>query len=100
MSDGTCPHCGRPLLAARLGVRLSPLKTRIFDALTRAGPDGIDADELFAMVFSGRAVLRTVLKSHVSQINDLLVETDFRIVGVRGQGRWYTLVHRKVEEAA
>ena len=36
-----CQRCGQRLPEIRLGVRLTPLKARIFDLIRRAGPDGI-----------------------------------------------------------
>jgi hypothetical protein len=95
-----CPHCGQTLPEVRFGVRLSPLKARIIDAVKRAGPDGIDADVLFWLIFSERRVKRLTLKSHVYQINDLLAATEYRIDAVRGGGRRFRLVHRKMKEAA
>jgi hypothetical protein len=76
-----CQLCGQRLPETRMGVKLSPLKARIFDAVRRAGRIGIDGDELFALVFAGRDVKRSVLKSHVSQINDALAGTDVVIRG-------------------
>ena len=37
-----CPLCHQPYPEVRLGVCLPPLKARIFDAISRAGADGID----------------------------------------------------------
>jgi len=58
---------------------LSPLKARIFDAIKRAGLDGIDGDELFAMIFADRKVTRATLRVHIWQINDALMGTDLEI---------------------
>jgi hypothetical protein len=41
-----CPRCGGPLHEERLGVRLTPVKTRILDAIARAGDTGIASDDL------------------------------------------------------
>jgi hypothetical protein len=100
MSARICSHCGQAIPETRLGVRLSPLKARIIDAIARAGDDGIDADVLFWLIFSERRVKRLTLKSHVNQINDLLAATDYRIDGIRGGGRRFTLVRRTIKEAA
>jgi len=67
----------------RHGVRLTPLKARIFDLVARAGARGIDADEINRIAFDGHSN-RDNIKTHVAQINDLLVETDYRIEGTRG----------------
>jgi hypothetical protein len=80
-----CPECGQPIAEHRLGVRLTPLKARIFDAIRRYGEERIKCAEL------GNP--RTV-KAHVSQINDLLEETDWRIDGRRGRDGGYRLVRR------
>jgi hypothetical protein len=72
-----------------LGVALSELKLRIVDVVRRAGPDGIDADDLHAIAFSDRERSRETLKAHIWQINDALAETDFRI---RSKLRRYVLV--------
>jgi DNA-binding response OmpR family regulator len=92
---GFCKACGQPLPDIRAGVRLTPLKARIFDAIKRAGPDGISADDLFALVYSARErrASRRTLKAHVWQINDQLADAgQYRIVGVRGNGRSFALV--------
>jgi hypothetical protein len=55
----------------------------------RAGVDGIDADDLLAIVFGDRKRSRETLKAHVWQNNDALAETDFRI---KSRYRRYVLV--------
>lgn len=75
-----CPHCGKELtVTTRVGVHLSALKARIYDAIKQAGSSGIDRDELFDMVMRARGVKRETLKSHISQINDLLAGTNYQI---------------------
>lgn len=81
MTKRVCECCGQPMPETRLGVRLTPLKARIFDAIKRAGYDGIDRNDLFALVFSNRPVKRSCLKSHVWQINDAIEDTGYRIEG-------------------
>jgi hypothetical protein len=71
----------------RLGAHMSVLKARILDAIRRSGPDGIAADELHGLVGCRS---RAALKSHIAQLNDLLVATDFRIRCGKG-GRRYVL---------
>ena len=78
-----CPHCGQPLPETRFGVRLTPLKVRIFDLIRRAGSEGITYAEINAIVFDGRASRHTV-KAHVQQIRDLLAGTDVTIHGEQG----------------
>jgi len=74
-----CPTCGQALSEERGGVRLTPLKARIFDVIKRAGPDGIESDDLFAMIFAERNVVRATLRAHIWQINDILSDTGLRI---------------------
>jgi hypothetical protein len=75
-----CPHCGKELGdTARIGVHLSVLKAKIYDLVKRAGREGIDRDLLFDLVMRIRGVKRNTLKTHISQINDLLAGTDYQI---------------------
>jgi hypothetical protein len=87
-----CPCCGQPMPEVRLGVKLTPLKARIFDIVKRAGNDGILADELFKMVYEERKRSRHSLKAHVWQINDVIADEGWRIVGIiRGVGSYFAL---------
>ena len=73
-----CTHCGQALPEMRLGVRLTPLKARIFDLIKRAGPAGVFSDELHVMIFSkGRS--KETLKAHIWQINELIADEGYRI---------------------
>lgn len=76
-----CFHCGQEIPQERLryGIELSPLKTRILDAVKRAGDDGIGGHDLFDLFLRERGVGRDVLKCHVYQINEKLAGTDYRI---------------------
>jgi hypothetical protein len=70
-----CTYCGRPLPEMRLGVRLTPLKARIFDLIRRGGDDGIDRRDLFDIVFGdddSRKHSFHTLKAHIAQINELI----------------------------
>jgi hypothetical protein len=69
-------------MADRLGIPLTPLKTRIFDAIRRAGPDGIGGNAIIHDL--GLPVSRTTLKAHVWQINARLAENGYKIVGYGG----------------
>lgn len=71
---------------SRAGVRLSPLKARIFDAIKRAGKDGIAGSELFDLFLKERGGQFSVLKCHVYQINEKLAGTDCKI-RVKRNGR-------------
>lgn len=83
-----CPQCGQKLLPPeREGCGLTPLKARIYDAVKRAGPDGIAWHDLFALIYGGcvrGSTSRQRLKSHVWQINDLLEDSGWRIGGYGG----------------
>ena len=87
MARKLCACCGQPLAEYRLGIRLTPLKARIFDAIKRRGSERIQAREI------GNPV---TVKSHVWQINDLLEETDWRIDGLRGVHGGYRLERRHI----
>ena len=78
----------------RHGVRLGPLRARIFDAIQRAGPSGVDADDLFDLILAERGVQRTALKAHVWAINDLISDSGWRIAGTRGTGARFHLVRQ------
>lgn len=59
---------------------MTPLKAAIFDRIKSAHTEGISSRELIAdLYFDRRAVGVSTIKAHVSQINDLLCETDWRI---------------------
>jgi hypothetical protein len=72
----------------RLGVRLTLLKAQIVDRIKAAGDFGVTSTEIIADLYRDRRPVKpTVVKSHTSQINDLLAETDWRICSDRG--RWF-----------
>lgn len=75
-----CPHCGQPLLV-RYGVKLTPKKAELLDAIERRAAGvalGTLAETLYAGAPTKRAHGR--VKTQVCQINDLLAATDYRIV--------------------
>jgi hypothetical protein len=81
-----CPYCGGPLIDVRLGVRLSPLKARIFDLVQRAGRDGISGADLHELAYAGdrwdgRRPAAATIKVHIHQINEALEDTGYRILG-------------------
>ena len=63
-----CSHCHQPLPEMRAGVRLSALKARIFDAIERAGSNGITIEDINAICFDGQASAVNV-RNHIHQIN-------------------------------
>jgi hypothetical protein len=82
-----CPNCGAPIRPKRLGVKMTPLKVRIFDAVRRSGDIGIATTEL-----AGMLELQTItVRAHIWQINDVIDDTGYKIVSV---DRRYRLVLR------
>jgi len=82
--DNRCPHCDRVWGGIRYDITFGPLATRIIDAVENAGPDGIDHEELFSLIYGERKAKRTALKSYIGWINH-----EFRCfaTGVRIRGR-------------
>jgi hypothetical protein len=78
-----CPHCGQTLPTTRLGMVMSPLKAKIFDAVARAGVNGIPCHALYELIFVGRNSSRETLKAHIWQINELIADEGRRIVSDR-----------------
>lgn len=76
-----CPHCHRPLAVMRAGLPMPMLKARIYDAVSAAGEIGISTRDLMHKTYTDRKMPRSlaVIRTHVLQINDMLVETDLRI---------------------
>jgi DNA-binding winged helix-turn-helix (wHTH) protein len=105
-SGGTiCPHCGRPFGGIRYGVTFGPVAIKIIDTIKRAGPDGIDSDDLFEIVYSGRSASREAMKGYIRLINHQLRGiSSTRIVNSlpRGGARRgdYRIVEHKVRSAA
>jgi hypothetical protein len=81
-----CPHCHQPISTMRLGVRVTPKKAALLDAIKRSGDVGISSEELRSMLWE-RAVCIETVKSHVFQLNELLEETDWIIRSDRR--RWF-----------
>ena len=87
-----CSHCGQILPTRRLGVRMTPLKARIFDIVQRGGQDGVPREELRAIV----GLTMASIKAHIHQINESIEDEGWKIVG-RGNARLVnTRAHRKV----
>jgi hypothetical protein len=92
-----CPHCRQPLINTRLGVRLSPIKARIFDAVKLAGDAGVSRASLERLLYD-HAVSAQTMKAHIAQINELLAHTDWRIRSdFAGRHRSYHLVRKNGE---
>jgi hypothetical protein len=80
-----CSACGQPLPERRLGIKLTPIKAHIFDLVKAAGNTHITCERINNLVFDGRSRYE-VIKSHIWQINDLIEDTGWKIVGERGYG--------------
>jgi hypothetical protein len=92
-----CPHCRQPLINTRLGVRLSPIKARIFDAVRRAGDAGVSRESLERLIYD-RPVSDKNVKAHVLQINEMLAHTEWSIRSdFAGRHRSYHLVRHNGE---
>ena len=90
-----CPHCHHPLHEERLGVILPAVKVRIFDAIAASGPGGIDSRAVLAATYRDEEQPRHVgtVRTHVAQINGLLLKTDMHIACVNR--RYWVLVRRQ-----
>ena len=96
-TPAVCKACGQPIMTRR-GVRLRRTQIALFDMIERRSA-GDRADELARHALSRRADAdrRASRQRHVNQINDRLVETDWRIVNryELKHGRRYFLVEEK-----
>lgn len=86
-----CPTCHRPYTEERLGIRLTPIKARLFDSIKATGDIGVTVQELFNDHYQHRheKVQPSVIKSHINQLNDMLVETRYQIVMRYERMRWH-----------
>jgi hypothetical protein len=75
----SCPHCGQPLPITRLGVRLTPLKARLFDVIARSGLAGMATEDVKAIMGMSTTCL-------------LIEDEGFRIRASRGRGAVIRLV--------
>jgi hypothetical protein len=83
-----CPFCHQTIGTIRFGVRLPQLKAAIVDRIKTAGDIGITSEEIIADLYRDRrSVSPTTIKAHVDQINDLLMNTDWRIAS--DHRRWF-----------
>ena len=75
-----CPFCHQTISVERFGARLPAFKAEILDRIRSSGDVGITTTELIADCYRDRRPVRpTTVKAHVSQINDLLAATSWRI---------------------
>jgi DNA-binding response OmpR family regulator len=74
-----CPRCHQPIRDERCGVYLPPRKSRIMDVLIAAGDIGISTPDLINAVWADEPRSPNTLKSHITQLNDLLAGTDFHV---------------------
>lgn len=80
MATEFCPHCRQPMALTRQGVRLTPLKARLFDCVRRRGYVGISTDDLNGILWDGKASPVTI-RAHVWQLNELIAEAGLTITG-------------------
>jgi hypothetical protein len=65
----------------RCGIRLPVLKAAIFDVIRAAGDIGASKDEILDRAYADRRrPSPESVKSHINQLNDMLVETDVVII--------------------
>jgi hypothetical protein len=83
-----CPFCHQTIGTIRFGVRLPQLKAEIVDRIKTAGDIGVSSDEIIADLYRDRrSVQLSTIKAHIDQINDLLMNTDWRIAS--DHRRWF-----------
>ena len=69
---------------------MSALKARVFDAIKRAGPAGIETTDLFDLIFAPRGASRCCMKTHIWQLNEIIADSGHRIT--RRGGTAYRLI--------
>lgn len=80
-----CPMCGAMLHEKRFGVAMSPLKAKLIDLVRAAGAEGIESAALLERLpIKNSERKQRTLNVHISQINDALEDTKWRIVGYKG----------------
>jgi|SRR5262245_26255982 len=89
-----CSKCHQTISTSRVGVRLTLLKARIFDKIKAAGDLGISSAELHYDIYRGygRERASNMMRVHIGQINEVLLETSWRIVADPSSGsfaRWH-----------
>lgn len=100
--DTICPNCRQPIRYARVGVQLSNIKARLFDMLHAAGDIGVSLDEMRnTLVVEGKSHCTPhSVKSHISQMRDVLADAGWAITCDRHRPpRWF-LVQRSQGKAA
>jgi hypothetical protein len=85
-----CQCCGQPIRQVeRLGIRMSPMKAKIFDMVKAAGDRGIDGESLHIRLYCGRDKKPQYHAIHINifQLNELLDATPYRISSIEGSYR-------------
>jgi hypothetical protein len=83
--DKTCPTCGQTLPRPRPhGLRLSPLRTRLFEIVQRAGDNGITTADIADMLYAdhpdgGPQTAHKCIHVHVYNINKKLRPAGYEI---------------------
>jgi biotin operon repressor len=83
-----CPHCGRPVMATRLGVTLTPRQAQLFDIVYGAGDTRITTEALMRRLGMSKTNVHVTKKA----VNDKLLDAGagYVIDGEYGEG--YRLV--------
>jgi len=87
-----CPTCGaswQPPLDN--GVQLTPIKSKIYDKVKRAGKSGIAMSDLIGSVYGDEHVTTQAMRSHIWQINERLEEVG---TAIRARHGAYVLEQR------
>ena len=81
-----CPECGQPMLM-KFGVRFQPKSASMLNRIEDAtkGRGGIECETLAYVFFPGvpKKVAQQRVRTHVWQINEMLVSTNWRVVNAR-----------------
>ena len=91
-----CPTCKQPVHDVRLGVRMTPTKVRLFDLVRMAGEEGCTAERINEKIWDGKST-PTNVKSHVYQINEMIEETEYKIIPTKPR-YGYRLIKYKAEK--
>ena len=73
-----CPTCKQPVPEVRLGVRMTPIKARMFDLIKLSGEEGCPSELINNKLWDGQSN-RQNIQSHVNQINEMIESSGYRI---------------------
>ena len=84
-----CPSCGRPIEELRFGVAFTRCKAAIIDKIKSRNGARIMAKDM------GEGFNKNTIRAHIYQINEKLMDSDYRIEGKPGPDGGYRVVKRK-----